>query len=307
MRATPKNLSLKILLAVDDSPYSAAAVNMLTHISWPAGTSVNLLATVPEQLPLMETRLETLFEVDERVEIKRWRDWAAIQILTTQATAELRAHHLIVETTEICEGQLAEIIPEHAIALSTDLVVIGAKKLSTPNKNWLNSAVYKLASFDRPSVLVVRPSEQIRPLNTILAVDDSSEAWRAVEFVCTLSLPDWAKVTVVSVVEEEEKCLVGAAPAGHYPLAVDAWQTRPGLIEANVVKVARHLQDYGVQVRRLMRFGYPADEILSAAQEQDADLIVVGARSQPMVNAFFWGGVLEKVVNYAPCSVLVVR
>jgi nucleotide-binding universal stress UspA family protein len=52
---------------------------------------------------------------------------------------------------------------------------------------------------------------------------------------------------------------------------------------------------------------YPADEILAAAQEQDADLIVVGARGRTRAGPFRMGDVAQKVVKYGSCSVLVVR
>jgi len=306
LRTFKKGSSFKILLAVDSS-HSAAAVNMLTHISWPAETIVYLLTTVLDQLPLMESSPETQRDLNETVEISRWRDWAAARIFITQTTADLQAHHLDVGKTEICEGRLVEIIQERARALSVDLIVIGAENIDKTSKIWSNSMAHKPTQYGQRSVLVVRPSEQIRPLTTILAVDDSLGAWRAVEFVCTLCLPDWAKVTLVNVTEEKVNCMAGAGPANSYSLAVDPWQPEPDSAEAYVAKITRHLQGCGVQVRHGMRFGNAADEILSAACEQDAALIVIGARSQTRARAFGLGGVSRKIIKQAPCSVLVVQ
>jgi nucleotide-binding universal stress UspA family protein len=306
LRAFKKDESLKILLAVDFS-HSAAAVSMLTHITWPAETSVHLLTTVPDKLPVMEPSPETQRNLNETVEINRWRDWAAAKLFITQTTADLQAHHLTVEKTEICEGKLAEITPERAMALSVDLIVVGAEDIAKTGEIWPNSTTYNLAQYGQRSVLVVRPSEQVRPLTTILAVDDSPDAWRAVDFICTLCLPDWAKVTVVNVAEEAAHCIVGAAPAGLYPRTVDPWQPESETAEAFVDKVTGHLQGCGVQVRHGMRFGNAADEILSAAHEQDAALIIVGARSQTQASAFGLGGVSQTIIKQAPCSVLVVQ
>ena len=47
------NAALKILLAVDGSSHSAAAASLLTHITWPVGTSAQVLAVAPERLPLV--------------------------------------------------------------------------------------------------------------------------------------------------------------------------------------------------------------------------------------------------------------
>ena len=54
--------------------------------------------------------------------------------------------------------------------------------------------------------------------------------------------------------------------------------------------------------RSAVRFGHPAGEILAAAQEQDADLIVVGARGGTRAGPFRMGDVAQKVVKYASGS-----
>jgi hypothetical protein len=43
---------LNILLAIDGSKHSAAAVTLTVEIGWPVGTSVYVLAVVPERVPL---------------------------------------------------------------------------------------------------------------------------------------------------------------------------------------------------------------------------------------------------------------
>ena len=67
------------------------------------------------------------------------------------------------------------------------------------------------------------------------------------------------------------------------------------------------LRECRAQVRSAIRFGYPAEEILNAAREHDADLIVIGARGQTRTEPFQLGSVAQKAVKYAQCSVLVVR
>ena len=77
--------------------------------------------------------------------------------------------------------------------------------------------------------------------------------------------------------------------------------------EARGAEVVERLRGCGAHVQNSIRFGHPAKEILSAAQEHDADLIVVGARGQTREELYRLGGVAQKVVKYADCSVLVVR
>ncbi len=76
---------------------------------------------------------------------------------------------------------------------------------------------------------------------------------------------------------------------------------------ASAAVAIKCLGDCGAQVQRVIRLGHAATQILFVATERDADLIVLGARSQARAGSFRLGGVAQKVVKYAPCSVLVVR
>ena len=53
--------------------------------------------------------------------------------------------------------------------------------------------------------------------------------------------------------------------------------------------------------------GKPATEIVRAAKEWSADVIVVGTHGRHGVERMFLGSVAEAVMRHAPCSVLVVR
>jgi nucleotide-binding universal stress UspA family protein len=273
-------------------------VSLLSRIAWPAGTSIRVIARVPERLPVMDSGFGAPSPSAEALAIRRWRDWAAAKILTTHAANRLSSHDLLVET-EIYEGRLSETVLKRTKDLAVDLTVIGAVGFHTPAKFRLSPTADKLAHRTDDSVLVTRPYEQVCPLSTILAVDDSPEAWRAVEFVSALSLPNWAKVTVVNVAEKIAGDLAGVRgidwPAVHYTS------------EKCIANAVEHLREWGAQVRRIIRFGHPADEILCAAQERNAALIVLGARDQSHTASYRLGDVAEKVVKDAPCSVLAVR
>ena len=55
------------------------------------------------------------------------------------------------------------------------------------------------------------------------------------------------------------------------------------------------------------RQGDPADAILDVAEEQGADLIVVGNKGMTGAKRFLLGSVPNKVSHHAPCSVLIIR
>jgi nucleotide-binding universal stress UspA family protein len=61
------------------------------------------------------------------------------------------------------------------------------------------------------------------------------------------------------------------------------------------------------RVETFARQGDAADAILDVAEEQRADLIVVGNRGMTGAKRFLLGSVPNRVSHHAPCSVLIVR
>ena len=55
------------------------------------------------------------------------------------------------------------------------------------------------------------------------------------------------------------------------------------------------------------RLGSPADEIVAAAKDANADLIVIGTHGRSAIAHFLLGSVVDKVVRHAHCPVLTVR
>jgi nucleotide-binding universal stress UspA family protein len=62
-----------------------------------------------------------------------------------------------------------------------------------------------------------------------------------------------------------------------------------------------------VKARTILREGDPAEALLDAAEEEGADLIVVGNRGMRGAKRFLLGSVPNRVAHHAPCSVLIVH
>jgi nucleotide-binding universal stress UspA family protein len=62
-----------------------------------------------------------------------------------------------------------------------------------------------------------------------------------------------------------------------------------------------------VPVNPVLLQGYPAQEILNFAEQNDIDMIVMGTQGKTGVDRFLLGGVTEKIVRHAKAEVLVVR
>ena len=74
-----------------------------------------------------------------------------------------------------------------------------------------------------------------------------------------------------------------------------------------VEAVAAVFDGWGPEVDKQIRSGSPAAEIIGAAEEQDAGLVVVAAGGRGISDAILIGSTAQRVQHYAPCPVLVVR
>lgn len=70
---------------------------------------------------------------------------------------------------------------------------------------------------------------------------------------------------------------------------------------------AKILESSGVHYRSVVRAGKPYREIVKAARELDADLIVLSTHGRTGLDRFYLGSTAERVVRHAACPVLVVR
>jgi len=76
-----------------------------------------------------------------------------------------------------------------------------------------------------------------------------------------------------------------------------------GLVQRSGDKLSKS----GFQIREAVRLGKPADEILTVAKKNKADLIVTGAKGLGAIGRVLLGSVSTRVVQHAHCGVLVVR
>jgi len=137
-------------------------------------------------------------------------------------------------------------------------------------------------------------------MKIIVGVDDSAAgeraARRAVDYARRLGAD--LDVVFVSHVPATVLAAMGGVPtigedfAGAQRTAV--WDRIGPIIE-------------GTGARRLDLEGYPPDALVDLATSEKADLVVVGSRGRGDLASLFLGSTSHRVVNHAPCDVLVVR
>ena len=77
--------------------------------------------------------------------------------------------------------------------------------------------------------------------------------------------------------------------------------------ENAVETIAKVFDGWGPKVSKRVRSGSAANEIIKAAKQYDAGLVVVAAGGRGLSDAVLVGSTAQRVQHYAPCPVLVVR
>lgn len=71
--------------------------------------------------------------------------------------------------------------------------------------------------------------------------------------------------------------------------------------------IEREVADSTIKIEKSIRHGRPFVEIIQAARELDADLIVIATHGRGGFEHLLFGSTAEKVVRKAPCPVLSIR
>jgi nucleotide-binding universal stress UspA family protein len=140
----------------------------------------------------------------------------------------------------------------------------------------------------------------------VVGTDGSETATQAVREAADLARAVGAKIPLVSAYE----------PVSDQRLKQERRQAPEDLqwaispredVEATLESAATLARQDGVAVEVFPRQGDPADAILDVAEEQQADLIIVGNKGMTGAKRFLLGSVPNKVSHHAPCSVLIIR
>jgi nucleotide-binding universal stress UspA family protein len=141
----------------------------------------------------------------------------------------------------------------------------------------------------------------------VAGTDGSDTARTAVRYAIDLARELGARLQIVSAYEPVSGSRLRAEK-------VDApedmeWAINPREdVVALLDAVRLEAEAAGVkQVETFERQGEAADAILDVAEEQRADLIVVGNKGMTGAKRFLLGSVPNRVSHHAPCSVLIVR
>jgi nucleotide-binding universal stress UspA family protein len=299
---------MKILLAVNGSPYTERIVKALISLNLASENEIEVTTVVPGYTFLGDITIAMLNSVvANKKSLNEAQQKKAEEIVNDVRDKIQTAGYSV--TTSICWGKPAEQIINKAREIGADLLIIGARGMSDSSRFPIGSIAQKVMKYSHTNVLIAREREpKIRRI--LIAYDGSKHSNTAIRFLQDLPLPPQSHIFPVTVVQSHMEAIVKTPTLNletnqHILEELKAMEEEAGrkLLE----NAGESFRKNGYKVSPLLLKGEPAEEILNAADTLNPELIVVGARGLSGIETFFLGSVSQRVARFANYSVLIVR
>jgi nucleotide-binding universal stress UspA family protein len=218
-------------------------------------------------------------------------------------TAAARADVVVVEGRPVRE------ILDQAERLPADLLVMGTHGRSGFETLFLGSVTEKvLRSTHVPVLTVPPPAERVETViyQTILCpIEFSDPSTRALEYALTLAEETGARLILLHVVE----LLVDASQfseVGHFSLPEYQRHLEENARARLRSSVPEEARVWCTPVERVMT-GKAYRVILDVAEQEHAELIVMGVHGKGALNRWLFGSTTQHVIRGARCPVLTLR
>lgn len=288
---------MRVLLATDGSHGAALAERLVGSLRWPHGTEIVVLHMA---LPIFAGG-DLPADAYTALHEKRQRD--ANEHLA-KVRAALAREGLLV-STQVRLGRSASGIVEEARRLEVDLIVLGSRGLGPFKSAVLGSVAAEVVDHSPCPVLVARASV-VR--GVVVGADGSSEAAIAEAIIAQWPMFHGLPVHVVAVAALPP--VVSGSFGPHLAASVEearAVDSIRGGARRIADQATQRLRAAGVSAETIVRGGDPAHQLIEAAAEADADLIVTGSRGATGLGRLLLGSVARGVLQHAPCSVMITR
>ncbi|MFN0109228.1 MAG: universal stress protein [Blastocatellia bacterium] len=306
---------MKILLAVDGSESSLAAVEETARNCWPQGSVVKIVsvAEVPVPpamwaMPMPGSSYEQLEKIIEE------RCSASIAQAIARFTEIAGANTEL--TSKMLTGDPKSALLDEAERWQPDLIVVGTHGYNAFERFWLGSVSRAVLAHSHSSVQIVRKPKESNQVSAamrvLLAVDGSECSNAAVEEIASRPWPRGTEVQALSVIH-----LPFTPTPEVWMLSTSdyARMEQRGREQAEVVVNTASLRLRESNAEREIPLtltgnaivGHAEETILETAKAWNADLIVLGSHGYGGFKRFLLGSVSQAVASHAPCSVEVVR
>ncbi len=294
---------MRVLLASDGSRAAGVATDLVVGLDWPTGSTVTVLDVVPTGAGVFGGPWPDLALIESDTIREAMRGDA--ERVVADGVARLTAPGRTVDGIVRC-GRPGKVIVDEAASGEADLIVVGSRGLGGFDELLLGSVSAEVVDRAERQVLVARRAA-IR--SVLLATDGSASSQAALEIVSTWPLFRGCRIRVVSVADIPFPWLsgIGDVTVSDMPVYLEAHSYARNYHGRLARDSASLLRYDGLEVESELREGEAGSELLKAAGECQADLIVVGSRGHTGIHRVLAGSVTRQLLHRAIASVLVVK
>jgi nucleotide-binding universal stress UspA family protein len=295
---------VRILLAVDGSPSSIRARDLVASLPWEPETVVRVVAALDVGPALWGGPWIPAIPADaDEYEAQALADLSSV---VEEARALCAGAGLEVDE-EVLRGSPALAIVDEMKRWKPDVTVVGSRGHGPIESALLGSVSSAVVDHAEHPVLVAR-GDHVR--SAILAEDGSPAGMAARDVLLGWSALAAIPVRVVGVVDVAAPWRSGIAPT-MFSAAMDIYSemlsnsrtTYRQIVSSTVAA----LRGAGRTAEGELREGDPAAQICEAVHDIAGDLIVIGNRGHTGISRVVMGSVAHSVLTHAHCSVLIVR
>ncbi len=292
---------MKILLATDGSEYSEGAARFLKCLNLSTEDEITIFHAL-YWIPFLydrESYYGTIKEIKE--------DIAPIII---DSVANILGPVAAKISTAILDGPPEKCIIDAAMDSNMDMIVLGARGISSVEAFFIGSVTRKVAIMSSKPVLVVKLPVCERPerLRILFATDGSDDSRDTGEFLCRLPFPEDTEIKILNVVSPE----VLEIPQTFAPKIIEKiTEVEDKIRKTRLAGSERILDDARRQLERrfgninvFSQVGHPASQILKTAESMKPGLIAVGCRGLRGIKGMM-GSVSRNILTHSECSVLI--
>jgi nucleotide-binding universal stress UspA family protein len=296
----------KLIVPLDGSPLGESVLPWASCLAKSAGYSVLLAHIVPWRV-LMPSHEEAAHFSAQALERRRAAEYRGSEHYLERHKAELAAQGLEVETV-VCEGEPAEAIERLVEEQQASMIAMATHGRGGLTRLLLGSVAERmLGQATVPMLLVHGRENQAQPapsLERILVpLDGSMLAERALTVALDVAPESTLVLTRVT------HAAIRDIGLGDGILEVpDSQGTQHHVEEAEQYLEGTALANLGVRAKLqiAVRIGEPAEQILQAARDEQATLIVMGTHGRTAPARIFMGSVADEVFRHADQPVLLV-
>ncbi len=298
---------MNILLAIDNSPHSQVAVEVVLNRRWPKGSSFKVFCAVERREPVFAVMTKEESEVFHNKALNAARQFTAeIVDRLSDRFPDCQA------SAEAVFGDSKEMILSR-IESPTDLIVVGSHGRHGIPRFFLGSVSQTILLYGQCSTLIARYQEAHNGIpefdnNILVAVDNTPHSVTAFEWVLNMPWPANAQFTLLSVLPPLAVQNTDGIDALFNQFSAERLKVRQEAEKLLSEHASLMQKELGVkQVMTDLREGDAAERILFVAKNWPAGLIVMGSRSHGTITRWFMGSVSQEVVLQAPCPVEVIK